>query len=93
MNGDNEWTIKGSGIVANTKVKDLEGQLTDPGEGKHLWAVICTFHIADPSTTDDGSQLLLDLENLAGSVGPLCYKCEQPFVRARDTVCSGYLEY
>lgn len=61
--------------------------------GQHLWVMTGAWHIADPASAFDGTEKILDLENLVAFTGPGCYKCEKPYsAQMAKRPCLGSLD-
>lgn len=67
--------MRGTGIKIEARHKHHNQEMTDPGEGRHLWTVLGMWQV-DPRM--EGSYNL-DVENLMTIEGPGCFKCEKPW--------------
>jgi hypothetical protein len=72
----------------------LHADLTDPGEGIHLWTLMVMFRIHNPEMIKDPTAVIhMDRENLLTIEGPGCFKCEQPWNdRLARMRCKGSME-
>ena len=94
MNGDDDWKIRGSGVQQEMAISAVRGKLIDTGPGEHLWVIVCTHLVTEPSRAQDQDACFnLDLENLADAAGPLCFKCEQSWsAELEAALCPGSVE-
>ena len=81
-------------------ISKVPSELQQPGQdlyvesapGVHRWAVINTYELNDDECLDahrTGSQVLLDLEHLRASIGPVCLVCERPWIEVHGKACAG----
>lgn len=79
--------VTSTGITIESKHKHHK-QMTDPGQGKHLWTVVGCWSVQPGKTGYN-----LDIENLLTIEGPGCFKCEQPYTsELAAEPCKGSME-
>ncbi|MCM8548935.1 hypothetical protein [Streptomyces sp. STCH 565 A] len=76
----------------------ISAELTDPGPGEHLWAILTMHRVSDDTIRrlnrgEDPGPGILDHEGLLTLEGPGCFKCEQPYSRyVAHRKCTGTLD-
>lgn len=72
--------------------------MTDPGEGEHLWIVSAIFKVSQVTIEtlnrgEDPGAVNLDHENLLTIEGPGCWKCEEKYSKRMSfRRCTGSMD-